>query len=55
MRKVMFGVINGKSKLRKVSQTKEEKCDEIKSSIWIESWMEEIKYLKWFCKFWVGL
>ena len=45
MRKVVFGVIKGKSKLRKVTQTKEEKCNEIKSAIWIEKWIEKIKYV----------
>lgn len=45
MRKVVFEVINGKIKLRKASQTKEEKCGEIKSVTQIENQMEEIKYL----------
>ena len=45
MRKVVFKVINGKSKLRKVSQTNEVKCDEIKSAIRIKNWIKEIKYL----------
>ena len=45
MQKVIFGFVNMKIKLGKVSQIKEENKDELKSFMEIENWMEEIKYL----------
>lgn len=37
MRKAIFLLINGKRKLKKVIQSKEENCEEIKSAIVIEN------------------
>lgn len=41
MQKVIFGFVNMKIKLGKISQIKEENKDELKSFINIENWMEE--------------